>query len=87
MVEFISDMKKIPHKAPAVTADITTDGLNIYKEHDGPMRLHYFDSHFATAKNHGLPLITSDRYLSKTKRLSIDAIDVRDLKPQPRTKT
>jgi predicted nucleic acid-binding protein len=87
VMEFVSDMRKIPHRALPVTADISTDALRIYQEHGGPRRLHYFDSyHVATARNYGASLLTSDKYVIRNAgRLRIDVIDVRNLKPTGRT--
>ncbi len=85
-IEFVVDMKKIPHKTLTVTADISADALRVYREHRGSRKLHYFDSyHVATAKNYGISFLTSDRYVIRNaKRLGVEAIDVRNLKRSER---
>ncbi len=82
VIEFVIDMKKIPHKTLTVTADISAEALRAYREHGGSRKLHYFDSyHVATAKNYGISFLTSDKYVIKNaKRLGVEAIDVRSLK-------
>ncbi len=85
-IEFVIDMKKIPHKALTVTSDISAEALRVYREHGGPRKLHYFDSyHVATAKIYGISFLTSDKYVVKNaKRLGVDIIDARGLKPSER---
>ncbi|MBC7091178.1 MAG: PIN domain-containing protein [Nitrososphaeria archaeon] len=40
--------------------------LNLYAKHEGPRKLHYFDAfHIAIARQHGLPIITSDNYINE----------------------
>jgi len=84
IIEFIHDMKKIPHIPIPVTSDISADAMHIYTEHRGPRRLHYFDAyHIATAKNSSTSLLTSDKYMIRNaKQLSVDVINVRDVEPQ-----
>ena len=86
VIDFVIDMKKIPHKSVPVTADLSAEALTIYRAHGGSRKLHYFDSyHVATAKNFEMSLLTSDKYIIKSARqLGVHVIDVRTLKPNGR---
>lgn len=79
VMEFISDMRTIPHKPLSLTPEIVVDALQIYAQHGGPRKIHYFDSyHVATAKRHNLPLLTSDKYIIEhAKNLDVRALDIR----------
>jgi len=81
IVEFVSDMRIIPHKPLLVTSEIAVDALRIYIQHRGSRRLHYFDSyHVATAKYHNLPLLTSDEYIIEHAHdLGVRVLDVRKI--------
>jgi len=78
-VNFVDDMRKIPHKSLPVTADIAVNALRLYAKQGGPRKLHYFDAfHIATARNHNLSLVTSDIYIiQNAKKMEIVAIDIR----------
>jgi len=76
---FVADMRSIPHKALPVSVEIAAEALRTYIRHGGPRKLHYFDSyHVATARNQGLPLLTSDRYIvGHAEEMGVRALDVR----------
>ncbi len=78
---FVSDMRAIPHRAIPVSVEIARHAIQIYARHGGPRKLHYFDSfHVATAGQHGLPLLTSDRYIvGHARELGIEVMDARTL--------
>lgn len=80
--DFITDMRKVPHRATPVTADIAIGALELYGKFGGSRRLHYFDSfHVATAKSTGLPLLTSDKFvIGNATKLGIKVLDVRKLR-------
>ncbi len=78
---FLRDVAAIPHRTIPVTAEVAAEALRIYREHGGPRRLHYFDSfHVALARQRGLPLLTSDRYILKNAdRLGVRAVNLRKI--------
>jgi len=78
---FVSDMRAIPHRAIAMSVEIASHALQIYLEHGGSRKLHYFDSfHVAAASQHDLPLLTSDQYIVRHAHdLGIEVIDARTL--------
>jgi predicted nucleic acid-binding protein len=79
VADFVYDMRAIPHRPLPVTVSIARKALDLYLEHGGPRRLHYFDSfHVATANQMGTPLITSDKFIIvNSEALGIEALDVR----------
>lgn len=81
VINFIRDMKAIPHRALPVTLDVALSALGVYREHGGSRRLHYFDSfHVATSQVEGLPLLTSDKYiLSHADEFGIQTLDAREV--------
>jgi len=78
---FISDMRAIPHSAVPMSVEIAREALEMYMEHGGPRKLHYFDSfHVATARHSNLPLLTSDQYIIQhALELGMKALDARTL--------
>ena len=80
VVDFVYDMRAIPHRTLPVTAGIARKALELYQEFGGPRRLHYFDSfHVASADQTSIPLVTSDSYvIGNADDLGIEALDVRD---------
>ena len=81
VIAIIADLRKFPHEVLPTTVDIAEEAMRLYSRYGGSRRLHYFDSfHVATAKQHDLPLVTSDRYvLHNSERLGIRALDLRDI--------
>jgi predicted nucleic acid-binding protein len=79
VVEFLSDLRKIPHEVLPTSVESAAEAMRLYSRYGGSRRLHYFDSfHVATAKLHELPLVTSDRFiLENSDQLRIVAIDLR----------
>ncbi|HZW58198.1 MAG TPA: PIN domain-containing protein [Nitrososphaerales archaeon] len=64
IIEFVSMMKSIPHRALALNAEVAEEALNLYQKYGGRRKLSYFDSfHAATAKRYDLTLLTSDGYM------------------------
>ena len=60
-LQFVADMKTIPHEAVAVSAEIAEEALRLYGAFGSSRRLHYFDAfHVATGKRYDLSLVTSD---------------------------
>jgi predicted nucleic acid-binding protein len=78
-MDFVYDMRAIPHRTLPVTVGIARKALDLYREFGGSQKLHYFDSfHVATANQMDIPLVTSDRYLIRnTDVLGVRAMDVR----------
>ncbi len=78
VIELLNDLRKLPHDILPTTLDIAAEAMNLYSQHGGARRLHYFDSfHVATAKVHELPLVTSDRYiLYNSAKLGIASLDL-----------
>ncbi|KPV65261.1 MAG: PIN domain protein [Candidatus Bathyarchaeota archaeon BA1] len=81
VVNFIEDMKLIPHHPLPMTAEIAHEALRLYRLHRGSRKLHYFDAyHVASAKLYNLPFITSDKYvLEHQNELGIASIDLASL--------
>jgi predicted nucleic acid-binding protein len=79
VVEFLSDLRKIPHEVLPTSVESAAEAMRLYSRYGGSRRLHYFDSfHVATAKLHELALVTSDRFiLENSDQLRIVAIDLR----------
>lgn len=77
-LEFVSDMKSIPHVAFPMSAEIAEEAMGLYKSHGGRRRLSYFDSlHVATAKRFDVAFLTSDRYvLENSLALGVEAVDL-----------
>ncbi len=82
VLEFIKDMRAIPHTSIPVTLDVAITAVELYLKHGGSRRLHYFDSfHTATSQLEKLPLFTSDKYiLEHASQLGIKAIDARTVR-------
>ncbi len=76
--EFVSAMRSLPHVSVAMNGQIASDALSMYLKAGGGSRLSYFDSfHVATAKDLGLPLLTSDGYILKNAgALGVNALDL-----------
>ncbi len=81
ILDFVWDMRAVPHRAIAMTAETARMALELYRDHGGSRKLHYFDSfHVATSMQSSLELLTSDRYiLDNARNLGVDVIDVRRL--------
>ncbi|KXB05128.1 hypothetical protein AKJ48_00255 [candidate division MSBL1 archaeon SCGC-AAA261O19] len=81
ILDFLSDMRAIPHESIPVTIGIARKALHLYSQHKGSRKLHYFDSfHVAAAGQQDLPLLTSDKYIIKhTTDLGIGVINAREL--------
>ncbi|HDI53185.1 MAG TPA: type II toxin-antitoxin system VapC family toxin [Candidatus Bathyarchaeota archaeon] len=81
IISLLSDIRSIPHRAIPITDEIALKAMELYAEHGGRGKLHYFDAfHIATAIKTQRPLITSDRYiLENAERLGIKAIDLREV--------
>jgi len=81
VVQVLTAMASIPHGSLPVTCAIAISALTLYIRHGGPRKIHYFDTfHVATARLHGLPIITSDTYINEQKRnLGITAFSLRKL--------
>jgi len=79
VVEFLSDLRKIPHEVLPTSLEVAVEAMRLYSRYGGPRRLHYFDSfHVATAKLYELPMITSDRFiLQNSDKLRVAAVDLR----------
>ena len=77
-LEFVSDMKSIPHVAFPMSAEIAEEAMGLYRSHGGRRRLSYFDSfHVATAKRFDVAFLTSDRYvLENSLALGVEAVDL-----------
>jgi predicted nucleic acid-binding protein len=81
VVEFLGDLRMIPHEVLPTTLDVAAGALSLYSRYGGPRKLHYFDSfHVSTAKAYDLPLITSDRFvLQNSQALGVSALDLREI--------
>ncbi|KXB03852.1 hypothetical protein AKJ45_00335 [candidate division MSBL1 archaeon SCGC-AAA261F19] len=81
VLSFVSDMRAIPHESIPMTVETARIALNLYRQHKGSRKLHYFDSfHVATAHQETLPLLTSDQYiLEHAGSLDIQTINPRKL--------
>lgn len=81
VIEIIADLKKLPHEVLPTTVDIAQEAMRLYSRYGGSRRLHYFDSfHAATAKEHDLMLVTSDRYiLHNSESLGVKVLDLRKI--------
>jgi|SRR5579875_902026 len=78
IIEFVSMMKSIPHRALALNAEVAEEALTLYRKYGGRRKLSYFDSfHAATAKRYDLKLLTSDGYMQD--HASKIGIEVRSL--------
>ncbi len=77
-LDFVSDMRSIPHVPIAMNGQVAAEALSMYIEFGGRRRLSYFDSfHVATAKSLGLPFLTSDRYIIRSaSKLGVKALDL-----------
>lgn len=82
VIEFISEIMKIPHRPLPLNPEIVVQALKYYKEHGGSRKLHYFDSyHVATAKYYKLPLLTSDKYvIEHAEDFGIQVVNLRRIK-------
>jgi len=64
IIEVLAAIASVPHTSLSVTPAVAISALMLYQRHGGSRRLHYFDAfHVATARMHGLPMITSDVYI------------------------
>lgn len=81
VLDFLSDMRAIPHESLPITIEIARTAIHTYLRHGGSRKLHYFDSfHVATAAQQELPLLTSDKYMIEhAAELGIEVINPRDL--------
>ena len=81
IMEMLGDLRKLSHEVLPTTVDVAEEAMRLYSEHGGSRKLHYFDSfHVATAKQHDLPLVTSDGYvLRNSEHLGIRAMDLREI--------
>jgi len=81
IIEVLATIASVPHTSLSVTPAVAISALMLYQQHGGSRRLHYFDAfHVATARMHGLPMITSDGYIIQRQAdLGITAINLRRL--------
>lgn len=72
-------MKTIPHQSLPMNVDIAATAMELYHDHGGSRKLHYFDSfHAATARIEKLPLLTSDKYMiDQADKLGIQVLNAR----------
>lgn len=79
IMDVLVGVASIPHRSLPITPEIAMTAVEMYREHGGPRKLHYFDSfHVATAVLEGIPMITSDEYILKNANsLGLMAIDLR----------
>ncbi|PNV77705.1 MAG: hypothetical protein C0200_04790, partial [Thermoproteota archaeon] len=56
VINVLSDVSEIPHKALPVDPEIVLQALELYRRYGGSRKLHYFDSfHVATSRSYDLP--------------------------------
>lgn len=81
VIEVLAAIASVPHTSLSVTPAVAISALMLYQRHGGSRKLHYFDAfHVATARIHGLPMITSDGYINQRQAdLGITAINLRIL--------
>ena len=65
VIQVLVAIASILHKPLLITPETAISALTLYIKHGGPGKLHYFDAfHVAIARQHGLPMITSDNYIN-----------------------
>lgn len=81
VIQLLTDLRKIPHEVLPTTLDVALEAAYLYSRHGGSRKLHYFDAfHVATAKQHELPLVTSDRYILRhSSELGITSLNLERL--------
>ena len=82
ILDLLDKWAAIPHRPLPTTVEIAAEALKLYRKHGGPRKLHYFDAfHAATSKHYGIPLVTSDKYITENaEKLGINAINLKTLK-------
>jgi len=83
VLSILADLRAIPYTQLPLTLEMAIKAMEIYEQHKGSRKLHYFDSfHIATAfYTYHKTIVTTDKYiLDNANEFGIKTIDLRSIR-------